>query len=274
MRYDLHTHTTASDGKLNPDELIERAERFNVDALSITDHDTIDAYKNIDQLRAGNVKIIPGIEFSTQWRKNEIHILGLNIGLQDAVINKVISQQFEFRYSRAKNISKKLSNLGIEDALLNAKKYAKGNIIGRPHFAEHLIATGHATNFQQAFKKYLAVGKPAFAKQQWTDIENIISSISASGGSAIIAHPMKYKLTRTKLLEFIADFKEYGGHGIEVVSGRQIPQVTRELASYCDKFNLYASCGSDFHRPDQSWAEIGQISKMPDSCTPVWTSWG
>ena len=235
MRYDLHTHSTASDGKLNPDELIDRANRFSVDALSITDHDTIDAYKNINHLQSGKIKIIPGIEFSTQWRKIEIHILGLNIGLHDAVINKVISQQSEFRYLRAKNISKRLSNLGVEDALQNAEKYAKGKIIGRPHFAEHLIATGHAADFQQAFKKYLAVGKPAFVKQQWTTLEKIISSISVSGGSAVIAHPMKYKLTRTKLLELIADFKEYGGHGIEIVSGRQIPTVTRELASYCDK---------------------------------------
>ena len=88
-----------------------------------------------------------------------------------------------------------------------------------------------------------------------------------------MAHPKKYNLTRTKLIDLISDFCGAGGGAMEVISGLQIPSVTRDIAGLCNKFNLLASCGSDFHAPDKKWAALGMVSQLPDDCIPVWEHW-
>lgn len=273
MIADLHTHTTASDGKLTTEELINRARGFCVDVLSITDHDTTAGYDTIDHTCSENPKIIPGIEFSTQWRKIEIHVLGLNINLKSNATTEAIRQQSLMRMQRAKKISEKLEKLGLEDALNGANKYSANGNIGRPHFAEYMVQTGMVNDFSAAFDKYLGTSKPAYCKQTWSSLEQIVSWIRDAGGTPVLAHPAKYKLTRTKLHECLEDFITVGGKGMEVISGRQIPTVTKDLAKLCNDKKLLASCGSDFHQTGQSWSELGQYCKLPKGCTPVWETW-
>jgi predicted metal-dependent phosphoesterase TrpH len=270
---DLHTHTNASDGQLDVLELLDRARKYSVDMLSITDHDSIAAYQHPDIHNLYDIDLVHGIEFSTQWRKLELHIVGLNIDIKNQDLHRVIQKQTDLRMLRAERIEKKLSRLGLEDSLSGAIKYANANNIGRPHFAQYMVSCGFTSDQKQAFKRYLSVGKPAYVKPEWTSMEEIINTIKLAGGVAVIAHPAKYKLTRTRLLELLTDFKDNGGEGIEVISGRQIPSVTRELAAHCKKMELYASCGSDFHQPDRPWSELGQFNKIPDDCKPVWDLW-
>lgn len=271
MIFDLHTHSNISDGALSPNELIQRAKQFNVDVLSITDHDTIDAYNAIDQTELANINIIPGIEFSTYWRKINIHIVGLNVDINSPVLKKIVKRQHTARQERAEKILTILSQkLNIDITLDEIKQYSINNIIGRPHIAEYLVQRKLVKNIQHAFDKYLGEKKIANIKQIWLDLETIIDAINRSNGVAIIAHPAKYKLTRTKLIELINDFKTLGGQGIEVVSGKQSPKLACELGKITNDHELYASCGSDFHQPNTYSSEPGQFQRLPAECRPVW----
>jgi predicted metal-dependent phosphoesterase TrpH len=267
--FDLHSHTTISDGALTPDQLIARALEKSVDVLAITDHDTVDAYREMP-VSHGGIKVIPGIEFSTQWENRGIHILGLNIDLDSAAIRTGVQFQTNARQERARRIGENLEKRGIEGAFDRASKLSNGAYIGRPHFAQHLIDIGKAKSMQAAFKNYLGDGKAGDVKQHWAELSQIIQWIREASGIPVLAHPLKYKLTRTKLKRLLARFKQLGGEGMEVVSGQQEQQQTKSMAALCEQMNLLASCGSDFHMPDRRWAELGVFSPLPASVTPVW----
>jgi len=275
MRIDLHSHTTVSDGKLSPAELIAHATISQLDMLAITDHDSIDAYAEIPAMGLLPFRLIPGIEFSTQWSKLEIHILGLNIDLQSAVLQAGIATQHRHRLDRAGEIADTLSRLlGIDNILTAVRQLAHSDHnIGRPHFARYLIEAGVVKDDKEAYKLYLGMGKKAYIKPTWTSLTDIIECIRASGGIAILAHPARYQLTWTRLNKLIDSFIEAGGQGIEVISGNQTNDVTAELTKICLKKQLLASCGSDFHGHEQHWNKLGHSRPLPHECEPVWNRW-
>ena len=270
--YDLHSHSTASDGSLTSEELIARAIEQGVDVLALTDHDGtegIAAAQKAAQTTA--LTLIAGVEISVTWGNGTVHILGLNIDPKNDELQKGLTAMRDFRVDRAYEIAKRLDKAGISGALEGAKKYASEIMLGRLHFAKFLVEHNYAKNVQDVFKRYLVRGKPGYVPGQWTSLSEAVSWINAAGGQAVIAHPARYKITATKLRRLITDFKEAGGVGFEVVSGRQHPEEVKNLARLAEKFELFSSCGSDFHTPD-SWAELGQLSPFPESCTPIWST--
>jgi predicted metal-dependent phosphoesterase TrpH len=271
MIIDLHCHSTASDGCLEPIDLCLRAEALGVDYLSITDHDTMAAYRNLAIPDA--IKLIPGIEFSTQYRDNGIHILGLNVDLKNDHLAAGISAQQDLRLSRAERIAEKLKQKGIANVLPEILAKTGHTNTGRLHFARHLVETGRVTNIKQAFKIYLGKGRPCFFKQNWAPMPEIIECIKQAGGTAVLAHPAKYGLTKTRLRDLLDAFSAAGGQGMEVISGQQKPELTRILARMSIEKELLASCGSDFHQPDQPWSELGRFPVLPAECKPVWEAW-
>ncbi len=269
MIFDLHSHTTLSDGSLEPHELISRAVEKGVDTLAITDHDTLDAYGEIPPLN-GAINLIAGVELSTQWQTTGIHVLGLNVDLDSAAIQTAAQTQSGARLERARRIGERLEKKGIEGAFEGARELSPGSYIGRPHFAQHLINIGRVNSMNAAFKKYMGDGKAGDVKQQWADLPQIISWIRDAKGIAVLAHPLKYKLTRVKLKKLLDDFIQAGGQGMEVVSGQQQTYLTRDMAQLCEQKGLLASCGSDFHGPGKPWSELGVFPSMPGNVTPVW----
>jgi len=269
MKFDLHSHTTLSDGALTPQELISRAVEKSVDVLAITDHDTLDAYRDMPQTN-GDITVVPGIELSTQWESTGIHVVGLNIDPGSDALTAGVEYQSEARLQRAIMIGEKLKGKGIEDAFDGANKLSLGSYIGRPHFAQHLVNIGRAKSMQAAFRKYMGDGKVGDVKQHWAELPRVIQWIRDANGIAVLAHPLKYKLTRTKLKRLIVDFIKAGGQGIEVVSGQQQAQQTTDVAQLCEQYKLLASCGSDFHMPGKSWSELGVFPILPSNVTPVW----
>ncbi len=272
--YDLHSHSNCSDGILRPEALLSRAKTQGVTTLALTDHDTIAGYN--EAARAASVQgidLIPGIEFSCLWRGMGIHIVGLNFDPDHSGLVQACQQQSEARSRRAEKIALKLAKCGFEDTLQGAARYAGSGVIGRPHFARYLVDTGAVKNHAEAFKRYLGAGKPGDVKQEWPDIATAVDWINSAGGTAVLAHPDKYNMTRTKLRAVIEEFIEAGGRAMEVVSGRQTPQLTRDMAKLAERYELWASCGSDFHVPDQPWQELGRFSELPDLCDPVWDHW-
>ena len=268
MRIDLHTHTRASDGGLSAPDLLERAIANGVEMLSITDHDTVAAYREIDGPGTA-LTLVPGIEFSTAWRHTGVHVVGLNVSLKSDALQEGIARQQGARRRRAEYIAERLAKLGIHDALHGVERIAGNGNIGRPHFAEYLVNVGAARSINHAFDKFL---KSASCDNisYWASLPQIIGWIRDADGIAVLAHPLKYKFTRTKLAVMLDDFMEAGGQGLEVISGRQTAQDTRDLAMLCEQRRLLASCGSDFHQPDQPWAEVGGIYPLPEVCRPVW----
>ena len=121
-----------------------------------------------------------------------------------------------------------------------------------------------------AFRKYVGDGKPGDVRQHWADLPQVVQWIRDAGGVAVLAHPLKYKLTRTKLKRLLAAFIQAGAQGMEVVSGQQNPQQTAGMAQACKQMNLLASCGSDFHQPDTHWGELGRFPALPPNVIPVW----
>jgi len=272
MNIDLHCHTNLSDGSLAPQALIELAIERKVDVLSITDHDSIDCHLEITPPTTG-LRIISGVEFSTTWRTMGIHIVGLNMDLSNKELLKGIEFQTKARAERAIIIDQKLHKLGLEGCLEGAKRFCSGRQVGRPHFAQYLIEIGAVSNMQQAFKRYLGTGKAGDVKQQWASLDDVISWIRGAGGIAVLAHPTKYKMTRTKLCMLLEDFVELGGEAMEVISGAQNPSATQAMAKLCREYKLLASCGSDFHALGQPWAALGMVAQLPSDCVPIWTRW-
>ncbi len=274
MIADLHTHTNASDGILRPHELVSRAKLHGVELLAITDHDTTDGIIEA-QLTAQKEKIafVAGIEFSCQWQGKGIHIVGLNIDIRNAQLQEAIAKQKATRQARAELIAERLAKAGFDGTLEGAKAIAGNAEIGRPHFAQFMVEKGFVRSAEQAFKRYLGNGKIGDVKQGWPEFDEIAPVIRTAGGRAVLAHPDKYKLTRSKLRVCLADFVAAGGEGIEVISGQQTPNITRNMAQLCERFNLLASCGSDFHHPNAGWQALGRCGKLPEDLMPVWHDW-
>ena len=269
--YDLHTHSYCSDGQLSPQKLVELAKQSGVTVLALTDHDTVAGIAEAKEFADDAITIVAGIEFSALWNGRGIHIVGLQVDVDSTVLKGAVAAQTQARIDRAHTIAQRLEKVGIKGALEGAQHYAKGDSIGRPHFAQYLIDAGYVSTFAQAFKRYLGSGKPGDVKQCWPDIDTVIRWIKDAGGIAVLAHPDKYDLTRTKLYALLEHFVEAGGQALEVVSGKQDKSITDKLAKAANEFNLLASCGSDFHAPGQSWQALGQSSTtLPDGCQPVW----
>ncbi|MFQ5635630.1 MAG: PHP domain-containing protein [Gammaproteobacteria bacterium] len=270
MIADLHCHSTASDGELRPRDLLQRAIEAGVDMLSITDHDTVAAYDELGTCETKGMRIITGVEFSARWRGRTIHIVGLNIDLESPVLENAVLKQNRARDRRATAIAGKLEQLGFDDTLQGARRMAGGARIGRPHFAQHLVATGQVTSIAAAFKKYLGSGKPGDIECFWPSLETAVAWVRAAGGTAVLAHPGKYRMTNAGITRLADDFTGHGGQAVEVLSGRQAPDLTRKLARLCNDRHLYASCGSDFHAPNRPWCELGRFGPLPGDCRPVW----
>jgi 3',5'-nucleoside bisphosphate phosphatase len=268
--FDLHSHSNQSDGILSPEALMSRAREAGVTALALTDHDTIAGLASARQ--AANVlgmTLIDGIEFSSQWRKTGVHILGLNIDVNCEELHTAIAAQQEARRERAVAIAARLEKLGIGGVLEGAGAIAGEAGISRPHIAQYLVERGAVPTVAAAFKKYLGAGKPGDIKHLWPEMEEVIGWIHAAGGVAVLAHPYKYQLTRTRMCAMIADFVAAGGDALEVISGHQEARVTADLARIASAHGLAASCGSDFHMPDQPWQALGRFCSLPDNCRPV-----
>ncbi|WP_370639815.1 RNase AM [Buttiauxella sp. A2-C1_F] len=273
--YDLHSHTTASDGLLTPEALVQRAVEMRVGILAITDHDTVAgiaaAREAVSRLQLP-LRLISGVEISTIWENHEIHIVGLGVDEHNPQLAEFLAQQSERRVQRAALIAERLEKAHIPGALEGAMRHANGGEVTRGHFARFLVECGKANTMADVFKKYLAKGKTGYVPPQWCTIEQAIDVIHHSGGQAVLAHPGRYDLSAKWLKRLLAHFAENGGDAMEVAQCQQAPNERTQLASYAQQFNLLASQGSDFHMPC-AWIELGRKLWLPAGVVPVWQNW-
>lgn len=268
MLIDFHTHSNQSDGALSPAELVARAAERGVSLLAITDHDTVAGYrKAAAQAGQGGPHLVPGIEYSCQWSGVTVHIVGLGIDCDHPAMQEGLAILDDARRQRGEKIGAVLSKRGFEGGFEGARAIAGESQLGRPHFAEWLVREGHVDDHNAAFDRYLGQGKPGDVKAFWPTMAQVVQWIVASGGSAVIAHPLKYRFTGMKLRRLIVDFVAAGGTAIEVSSGRQTPDQVAHLTRLATQYELQVSVGSDFHR-DAPYAapvgvELAAFAKLP-----------
>ncbi len=273
LHYDLHSHSIASDGTLSPVELVTAARDAGVDVLALTDHDTLDGlFDAARTARALGVQLVPGVEISVSWQSQTIHVLGLGVDPGCKALQAGLAGLREFRHWRAEEIGRRLVRAGIGGCYTGARALAKGNIVGRTHFAQHLVAAGHADSVREVFRHFLVNNKPGYVSGQWTRLETALEWIHTAGGLAVVAHPARYRMTSSKLRRLIDEFRAGGGVGIEVVSGSHSADNITAMASLCRNENMLASCGSDYHGPQNPWIKLGQLPALPAGCRPVWES--
>lgn len=269
MIADLHMHSIASDGTLSPDEVVRLAADSGVDVIALTDHDVTDGLAEARAAAARRgIGFIAGVEISVTWNGRLLHIVGLGIDERHQGLQLGLAGLRDSRRLRAARIAEKLERCGIPDALKGVAAYANGAVISRSHFARFLVETGRVRNAEQAFRRYLRRGKPAYAPMQWASLAQAVEWITGAGGTAVIAHPMRYELSASQLRVMVADFKACGGEAIEVIgSGHDVSEYGR-LAALANEFGLLASCGSDFHDP-AGRVLPGRYPALPSDCVTI-----
>ncbi|MBS1235849.1 MAG: metal-dependent phosphoesterase [Proteobacteria bacterium] len=272
--YDLHTHTVYSDGALAPAELVARAAANGVQVLALTDHDVTDGVPEAQAAaQQAGITLVPGVEISVTWGAQTVHVVGLQIDITHPGLQAGLARLREFREWRAEEIGRRLAKAGIPGATEGARALALRGLVSRTHFAQYLVAAGHAADVRSVFKKFLVHGKPGYVPGQWAGLDEAIGWIRAAGGQAVLAHPARYKITATRLKKLLGEFRDAGGAAIEVVSGSHSRDDMFRFAQLARSFGLLASSGSDFHGPHNYYMDLGPMPPLPDGCTPVWQTW-
>lgn len=243
--------------------------------MAITDHDTTAGYEAvIDYAKQRNVQLFSGVEVSCHWLGHTIHIVGLDFDVDNPVFQAGLSHIRASRWRRAQQIIEKLearSNFHLDNLAEKIQQRVGEGVVGRGHFSQLFIEEGLVKNTPQAFDRYLKKGRIGYVKSDWPELAEVVDWIRQSGGVAVIAHPKVYKFTSGKLNRLIEAFKAAGGQAMEVVNQ---PRHSAEISGLADRANahgLYASIGSDFHRPEHTWRGLGWLAPMPEKVQPVWT---
>ena len=275
LNVDLHCHSRASDGTLTPTEVVRRAHANGVQALALTDHDETGGLGEAaaEAKRVGLV-FIPGVEVSVTWAGETIHVVGLRVDPDDRCLREGLADIRSGREARACRISDSLAAAGIKNAREGAMRYV-GNpdLISRSHFARYIVEAGFCTEVREVFSRYLTPGKPGYVEHNWATLSRAVDLIRGAGGTAVLAHPARYRLGETARWALIEAFRDAGGGAIEVFTGSHSRVDFERYAAVSKKFSMPASRGSDFHDPLESHYDIGGLPPMSDDLMPVWWDW-
>lgn len=244
FKADLHCHSTCSDGTLSPFEILELAKKTGLQGLSITDHDTIEAYTEAFFSKAKDleIEIIPGVEFSCQQNHHPVHILGYNFSLEDEGLKHLCKRHHTRRKHRNEAILMKLNAKGLT---LSPEELQQSNdiqVIGRPHIASLMIKKGYVKSIDEAFKKYLGEGKPCYDPGEVISVEETVEIIHKANGKAFIAHP--HLISRNSVLKELLNMSF---DGIECFYANFPMKKNLKWVEVAKSHSLLMSGGSDFH---------------------------
>ena len=271
---DLHSHSKESDGLLSPAEVARRAAMNGVDMLALTDHDDLGgltAARGVAE-QCG-MRFVDGVEISIEWGGLQVHIVGLNFDPLNDVLNAGLSSIRSGRISRAQRMSADLEEFGISGCFDGAMRHAENpSLVSRSHFARHLVEIGISKDVRSVFDSYLVPGKPGYVTHRWATLTEAVGWILDAQGIAVVAHPGRYKFSRLEMRNFLDEFKGLGGQAVEVISGSHSQDNVNQFSRLAREYGFLASCGSDFHGPDESYIDLGRVQPLPEGLTPVWTA--
>jgi predicted metal-dependent phosphoesterase TrpH len=241
-RINMHLHTRASDGAFSPAQIIKQAKKIGLDLISITDHDTADAYTQLPE-RVAPLRILPGMEISSMHQGHDVHILAYGFDFDNPALNELTQMYLEGRRNRAIKMIQLLAELGINITIDEVAAMAGAkDLIVRPHIAQVLLQKGYVQHKNEAFDKYIGNFKPAFVPKPEQSVPDVIKIIHQAGGVAVIAHPGKLVNC-----EYVHQFIEYGIDGLEVWHPDHYQGQVDLFMDLCQKNGLYMTAGSDFH---------------------------
>ena len=270
---DLHTHSNISDGDYSPAELIREAVKKGLSAIALTDHDTIygleNARKEAEKL---GIRFIPGIEINIKAKGlgpgGEFHLLGLGIHSPSQAFTTAILELSRLREARNREILDRMHKMGIEASWDDIKALSGGHSLGRPHFASHLINRKIVRNQEQAFARYLGVGKPLYVPKEGLIFEEAAALIRESGGIPVLAHPMSLFVAWGRLPDLLKELKNRGLAGLEAWHPTARPASCQRLEKIGKTLGFYIAEGSDFHgsiRPERKLGFSNKGREIKDS---------
>jgi len=249
VKIDLHIHTTYSDGTLSPEELVDSAIEAGLTTIAITDHDNVLGYFAAKKYIEENQKpldIIPGIEINTFHKKQEIHVLGYFMDLENPDFIAMIEKQRKVRKNQAQEISKLLQKIGINVTYDDIKKCVIPKAsIGRPHIAKAIVQKGGVGSVSEAYSKYIHDGSKVYVTRKTVTPHEAVEGIYDAGGIPVIAHPCDIENAH----ELIEELMGYGLRGIEAYHRKHTPAMIEYFCSLAEKYDLIVTGGSDFHTP-------------------------
>ena len=271
MKVDLHNHSYYSDGLFSPSEVIKYADEAGCDLFALTDHDTTDGLSEAKQMADKlSVDLVSGVEISAFWRNMTIHVIGLDIDIDNDILQAGLGHNQQLRKDRAEKIAFELWRAGIKDALEKTQALSKKDMLTRTHFAQMLIREGYCKDMKSVFRRYLNGKKPGDVRVEWKNIDEVVSWIHDAGGKAVLAHPFRYRMTQTKIKNLLTDFKEVLGDGIEVVTATSTDEEITLSNKWAKEYKLLSSCGSDYHGWPNQRIQIGCLRDLPNLDNAIW----
>ena len=269
---DLHSHSTISDGTLEPEGVAALARANGVELWSLTDHDELAGQQRArDAALALGMDYLCGVEVSVSFAGETVHIVGLGIDPENAELQAGLAATRSGRRERALRMAEGLAQAGIPDTFEGAMRHvANPALIARSHFARHLVERGVCSAMHEVFRHYLTEGKPGYVPHEWARLRDAVRWINAAGGVAVIAHPARYRFSASAEYALFTEFIAHGGRGVEVMTGSHSGAEQIRYADTALEFDLLASRGSDFHSPAESRTALGGVPDLPGRLTPVW----
>jgi 3',5'-nucleoside bisphosphate phosphatase len=245
VKADLHLHTAASDGRLEPKEIVSLAIEVGLDVIAVTDHDTIDGLiPALDAASATNsLKVIPGVEINTDVARGEVHILGYFIDYTDKNLTATLKKLRDSRRERAKKMIAKLSDLGMKIEWQRVSELAQGGTVCRPHVAQALFEKGYVSSEREAFDKYIGHSGPAYVERYKLLPGEAVKLILDAQGLPVLAHPANI----ADLDDLVPGLKAAGLIGIEIYYGNYDPETIDRLARIARQYDLVTTGGTDYH---------------------------
>jgi predicted metal-dependent phosphoesterase TrpH len=256
---DFHCHSTYSDGRLRPEALLELAARLGLKILALTDHDTVAGLSEArEAAQKHGIELVSGVEISADFGPGTMHIVGLDFDSGSKAFLGELEKLQQARRDRNPQIFRKLREAGIALEEAEVERLAEGGQVGRPHFAQALLDKGVVKNFEEAFERFLAKGRPAYVPKLRLAPARAIELIHQAGGIAVMAHPVQLGLEGTRLESLLVDLKEKGLDAIEVWHSEHSTEETEAYRILASRIGLGLSGGSDFHGIPDRHVELGQ----------------
>ncbi len=261
---DLHTHTCKSDGSYTPTELVDYAIEKNLAAVAITDHDSIEGLDEavahaaaLKERGLPSVEVIPGIEFSTKYEKQDVHIVGLYISYDGQAFQDALGGFVDSRINRNRKMCANLQGAGIDITYEKLLAMYPDAVITRAHYASYLLENGYVKSRQDAFARYLGDHTKYFVPREKVTPSQAVELIVKAGGVPILAHPPLYHMGNDRLDALVSFLKADGLMGIEVFYSTYSNQDVRDMQRLADKYELFVSGGSDFHGANKPGLDLG-----------------
>ena len=251
---DLHVHSTASDGSLDPIEIVEEALELGLYAIAITDHDTVAGVPYaIEAAKGTPLNIIPGVEISTTYNGREIHVLGYNIDIENKLLNETLDGVAQLHLERNDKMCQLMREHGVDISLEKLYENSHSRLLTRGNMGHYLIEHGYAADMAEAFEKYIGINSDCYIPKFKLSLDDVYKVITYAGGICSLAHPVQYHLDDEGYKRLFLDLKSLGFGCVEAIHSDNEPGDQKRFTDLAESLGLSITGGSDFHglsKPD------------------------